>query len=262
MYRIVRNIYKLILLSLSLGSLVISLDSWAETVTLATGEWPPYTSEQREGYGFITEILSQVFEEMEVEPKYEFHTWEECYELVKHGNIWAAFPYGYTEERAEEVLFSATVGDSTTKFFYYSIPPAETYVTLEELQPYTIVGITGYFYEEDFRRAGLNVTYVNDETQALHKLFAGEAQLLPLNELVGRALIKQLFPEHTEEFDTLDTPYNVNELKLIVSKDYAESAELLKLFNKELKRFKKTKYYNTILRKYGLIPQRLQKITW
>ena len=85
---------------------------------------------------------------------------------------------------------------------------------------------------------------------------------MPLNELVGWALIKKLFPDHADEFGTLETPYNVNELKLIVSKDYPDSAERLQQFNRALNRFKNTKYYNAILQKYGLRPRRLQKITW
>lgn len=252
----------LIILLLFMGILVNSTYCWAETIKLVTGEWPPYTTKEREGYGVITEILSEVFEEMDIEPEYEFYSWEKCYTLVKQGEVWAAFPYAYTEERAKEVLFSETIGESTTRFFYYKIPPAKTYEILEDLQPYKIVGVKGYFYKEDFQQASLNVTYLDNETQALQKLFAGEADLMPLNELVGWALIKDLFPDNVDEFGTLETPYNVHELKLIVSKDYPESNKLLKQFNKALKRFKNSKYYNAILRKYGLRPQRLQKITW
>ncbi len=32
----------------------------AESLPLATGEWSPYTSEALEGYGFITEIITEV----------------------------------------------------------------------------------------------------------------------------------------------------------------------------------------------------------
>lgn len=225
---------------------------WAEKVQLATGEWPPYTSKNLEGYGFITEIISEVFIEMGREPEYEFHQWKRCYSLVKRGKVWAGFPYSYTEERAKEVLFSDTVGESTTKFFYYKKEKDYPYQTLEDLQSYKIAGVKGYFYEEDFARAGLNVSYTSDEISALKRLVAGRVELMPLNELVGWAFIKEHFPDEADNFGTLQKAYNVSELQLIVSKDYPNSTELLNLFNEALKKVKTSERYTTILMKYGL----------
>jgi polar amino acid transport system substrate-binding protein len=232
--------------------LAVPCDAQSDTVPLVTGEWAPYTSETLEGQGFITEIISEVLLDMGVEPSYEFHQWKRCYSLVVRGQVWAAFPYAYTEERAQEVLFSETVGESTTKFFYYQTPKTETYETLEELKPYKIAGVKGYFYEEEFIRVGLDVSYTSDETSALKRLAAGRVDLLPLNELVGWALIKQHFPDQTHEFGTLPEPYSISELKLIVSKDYPRGLELLEQFNVSLKRVKTTEDYKAILRKYGL----------
>jgi len=42
-------------------------------VVLATGEWPPYTSEHMKGYGIFTEIVAAVFSEMGVKPVYHFN---------------------------------------------------------------------------------------------------------------------------------------------------------------------------------------------
>lgn len=225
---------------------------WAEKVPLVTGEWSPYTSENLEGYGFITEIISEVIKEMDMEPEYKFYQWKRCYSLVKRGKVWAAFPYSYTEERAQEVLFSDTVGESTTKFFYYKKTKDYTFETLEDLKPYKIAGVKGYFYEEDFNQAGLSVSYTSDETSALKRLVAGRVELMPLNELVGWALIKTEFPDEIDHFGTLPKAYSVAELKLIVSKDYPNSMELLKKFNETLKNVKTMESYNAILMKYGL----------
>ncbi len=240
--------------SLFLVSIILlsSTSIWAEKVQLVTGEWEPYTSEHLEGYGFITEIISEVFKEIDMEPEYMFHPWQRCYSLVKRGKVWAAFPYSYTEKRAQEVLFSDTVGESTSKFFYYKTDHGVQYETLEDLKPYKIGGVKGYFYEEEFEQADLNVTYTSDEISALKKLAAGRVDFMPLNELVGWGLIRKHFPDNVQDFGTLATPYNVTELKLIVSKDYPTAQELLNQFNAALEHVKTMESYRTILTQYGL----------
>jgi polar amino acid transport system substrate-binding protein len=230
--------------------------TWAESLPLATGEWAPYSSEALEGYGFITEIVTEVFKEMSIEPRYAFQTWKRCYSLVVRGDVWAAFPYSYTEERAKEVLFSDTLGESTTRFFYYGQDTSYTYSTLDDLKPYKIACVKGYFYEEAFTQAGLNVSYTADEASALKRLAAGRVDLMPLNELVGWGLIKELFPGEVDQFGTLETPYDTSELKLIVSKIYPDAQNYLQRFNAALQQVKTGDAYQHILEKYGLVQKK------
>jgi len=89
---------------------LISAHASADTVTLVTGEWVPYTSEKMEGYGFITEIVSEVFKEMGAEAEYKFYPWRRCYHLVKSGKVWGAFPYSHTEERQRRFCFPTVWG--------------------------------------------------------------------------------------------------------------------------------------------------------
>ncbi len=57
---------------------------WAETITLVTGEFPPFTSEALEHRGFSAEIVSAVFQEMGKEVEYKFYPWRRCEELVQN----------------------------------------------------------------------------------------------------------------------------------------------------------------------------------
>jgi len=232
--------------------LVASANVQAENILLATGEWVPYTSQKMEGHGFISEIISEVIREMKLTPRYEFYKWDRCYSLVIRGKVWAAFPYSHTEERAKEVLFSNSVGESTTKFFCFGKGKDFPYDKLTDLKPYKIGGVKGYFYEEAFKKAGLNVSYTSDETSALRRLAAGRVELIPMNELVGWELIKKVFPDKIGQFRTLDRAYDRDELKLIVSKKYPDSEKLLESFNNALKAVKGTARHKAILKKYGL----------
>ncbi|MCP4396608.1 MAG: amino acid ABC transporter substrate-binding protein [bacterium] len=227
---------------------------WADKVTLVTGEWTPYSSETLEGYGFIAEIITEVLADVDVTPEYEFHPWTRCYSLVKRGKVWAAFPYSYTEERAADVLFSETVWESTSKFFYYNKERPYPYENLEDLLPYKIAGVKGYFYEQSFQDSGLDVSYTSDELSALKRLAAGRVDLMPLNELVGWALIRKHFPDEVEKFGTLEKALRKSGLMLIVSKEYPGGEEFLQQFNEAFRRVKQTDAYKAILTKYGLQP--------
>ncbi|MGD9368270.1 MAG: transporter substrate-binding domain-containing protein [Desulfobacteraceae bacterium] len=211
----------------------------AQNLTMATGEWIPFTSASMAHFGEFTKSVTIVLNEMGAEPDYRFYPWGRCFDSVEKGRVWAAFPYSYTVERAKKVWYSDKLSCSKTVFFYYNGegPPREYHFErLEDLKPYRIGGVTGYFYEESFKNAGLLVDYVNKEINAMEKLKMGRIDLMPVNERVGWRLIKTHFPDDAHKFKTLAKPLDVTHLRLIVSKDYPGSKNLLQRFNNALQR--------------------------
>ncbi|KPA18172.1 Extracellular solute-binding protein, family 3 [Candidatus Magnetomorum sp. HK-1] len=224
-----------------------------ESLILATGEWQPFTTQSMENKGFVTEIVTQVLKLMNIKAEIKFYPWRRCYEYVLQDKVWAAFPYSYTEERAKEVLFSDDLAFSTTKFFFYSKTnekPSFVYNQLEDLRQYKVGGVIGYYYEEQFKSAKLNVDFVSKESSALEKLFLGRTQLLPLNVMVGWELIKKTFPDNAHQFGMLEKPLDKKSLKLILNKNNKNTLDLLKKFNNHLEKFKKGQHYQSILQKY------------
>lgn len=219
-----------------------TVSSHGGPLVLVTSEWRPYTSSKMENYGEFTRKVSLIFKEMGQTPEYRFYGWGRCYDAVVKGRVWAAFPYSFTKERAEEVLFSEPLSFSRTLFFYYAPPGShKTFEahTIEDLKKYKVGGVSGYFYEEMFREAGLSVDYVNREVQGIEKLILNRIELMPINEHVARDLVRQHFPDHVKDFKTLDYVFSVNELSLIVSKNYPNSRQWLGRFNAALKRCRK-----------------------
>jgi len=225
----------------------------AEKIVVATGEWIPYTGKSMENKGFVSEIITNVLKSMNMETEIKFYPWRRCYQNVLLDKVWAAYPYSFTEERASEVAFSDDVAFSTTKFFYCAKSeqkPTFIYNKLTDLRQYKLGGVIGYYYEEQFKKAELNVDYVAKEQMALEKLFLGRTQLLPLNEMVGWGLIKNTFPDNVNMFGSLDKPLDRQSLKLIVNKKNEKSMALLKTFNDHLATFMKSKQYQLIIDKY------------
>jgi polar amino acid transport system substrate-binding protein len=225
----------------------------AEKLVVVTGEWPPYTGESMDNKGFVSEIVTKVIKSMNMEVEIRFYPWRRCYQYVLWDKAWAAYPYSFTEERAKEVEFSDDVAFSTTKFFYHSRSgqkPTFLYNELSDLRQYQLGGVIGYYYEEQFKQAKLNIDYVAKEKMALEKLFLGRFQLLPLNEMVGWELIRSIFPNNVNQFGSLDKPLDRKSLKLIVKKKNQKSLKLLEKFNTQLKQFMQSKTYQLIIDKY------------
>jgi len=233
-----QNTKTFISLILVLPMLFCIPESRAEKVVLATGEWIPYTSSSMEDYGEFTRSVTIVLKEMGVEPVYHFYPWRRCFDAVLKGTVWAAFPYSRTKERGKKVGFSEPLSCSKTVVFYHEngkLPKSFHFGGLEDLKPYKIGGVAGYFYEEAFKKAGLTIDYVNKEINAMEKLSIGRIDVMPVNERVGWNLIHTHFPDSAHLFKTLAKPLNVKPLRLIVSKSYPESEKLLDRFHQALK---------------------------
>lgn len=226
-----------------------------DSIKLATGEWPPFTSSEMSDGGFFTELVSEIADHMGVEVEILFYPWRRCYDAVVKGTVWAAFPYSYTEERAAEVLYSDTIIDSRSRLFYYTgNDPEKVYIynELEDLGRYRMGGVIGYFYEQTFLDAGIDVDYAAKEIQAIEKLIRGRIDLLPLNELVGWHLIRENFPDEAGHFQTMEKPFEQNGLHLIVSKTYPGSVALAERLNDSLRVMKKNAAFKAILEKYNI----------
>jgi polar amino acid transport system substrate-binding protein len=211
----------------------------AESITMATGEWIPFTSANLVNYGKFTELVNIVFSEMGMKPEYRFYPWPRCYDSVIKGRVWAAFPYSHTKERAAMVMYTDALSCSKTLFFYYEKDKtAKPYQfrSFEDLRKLKIGGVSGYFYEELFQNEGLEVDYANKEINSLEKLKLGRIDLMPINELVGWNLIHTHFSDDADKFKTLPKPLSVATLHLIVSKEYPQYQELFLRFNAALKR--------------------------
>lgn len=225
----------------------------AETIVIATGEWAPYTSEKMEGYGFCSEIVTSVFNEMGVKFEYRFYPWKRCEILLKTGKIFAIFPYRITDERKKNYDFTDAFAVSRGVLFYLKSKKQKlVWENFSDLKGYMIGGTLGYWYEKNFKDAGLTVEYVSEDIQNIKKLKAGRVDLVASEELVGWNLIKMLFPKHVNEFDTAAKPLDVSELHLMISRKYPGAKGLREKFNAALKRIKEKGIYSDILRKYNI----------
>jgi len=224
-------------------------------IVLATGEWSPYTSASLEEFGVFTKIVSAVFKELGLQPVYKFMPWKRAEKMVEMGEVFAAFPYVVTEERQKKFDYSERVAFSTGRLFYYQKRFSEKipFRTLKDLKPYKVGGVRGYWYESIFKKAQLDTYFVNSEKQIIMMLHMNRVDVVPMDELVGWQLIRQLYPEDVQFFSTLEKPLNQNSLHLLISRKYENASTLTKQFNAALQRIREKGVHRSILQQYGIM---------
>ena len=247
---------KMILFGVALSILVMtSLPILAtDELPFVTGEWPPYSSEQIDGYGVCTEIVSAIVQEMGMIPKYNFFPWRRAELMVQQGEAFGAFPYAPNPERQENFDFSEMLLQHKMVFFYnqqaMSQPP--TWTTLADLRAYRIGGVMGNNYESAFTNAGLTVHYVNSEKLNVNLLYANRVDLILTDEAVGRYLIQQLYPAERDIFGVLAKSFKTGNSHLMISRAYPFAERLRVQFNEAFQRIKANGTYRAILTKYGI----------
>lgn len=219
-------------------------------IRIATGEWPPYSSENIENFGVAAEIVTHAFEEMGVAVELVFYPWARCYESVRSGKVWGAFPFAPTEERAEAVDFSDTILYSASKLFYFDTPPKGLrFSTVADLAPFRIGGVSGYYYESLLDAAGIEGDYAPKPRNGLEKLMRGRTDLFIANELAAWYLIRRTFPENAHRFGTLSKPLYRHGLRMIVPRQRSGAGPSLAAFNAALASVKDDLFYRAILKK-------------
>ncbi len=243
-----------IFLSLFFVFICLTSSYSAQKIILVTGEWAPYTSEKITGGGFFTEIVTAVFKEAGMEVEYKYYPWLRCESVLKAGKAFAAFPYFKTSAREEIFDFTERIYKTQAKFFYMKNRIAVDYKwdKFEDFKPYTMGGTLGFWYVNDFEKAGLKPEYSNDDITSFRKLKAGMFDFYPTDELVGLWIIKNEFPGEAANFKTVKKPLNIEYLMLMVSRTYPESSIIRGKFNAALKRIREKGIYSTILKKHGM----------
>jgi polar amino acid transport system substrate-binding protein len=225
----------------------------AEEINFALVEWPPHTSQTMDGYGVAAELVTTIANEMNIDPKYNFYPLKRVFGRLEDGSHWAAFPGSYTEGRAKKFFYSDAIFPQVDRFFYYKQKPDVNFRKLNDLKQFVIGGTKGFWYEDKFKKAGLNTYYVSEDLLAIKMLIGGRVDLVAIHEVVGWQLIKKYFPNEAQNFGVLEKPLKTKPNYLLASKQFPNSKILLKRFNQALEQIKANGKYDKIANKYNLL---------
>jgi polar amino acid transport system substrate-binding protein len=236
-------------------------------ITLATGEWPPYTTAQplsdREsarqaaGYGIAVDIINEVLNEMHYIPHLEFMGWSKTLDVVEHGLVRAAFPFVRSEKREQFAYYSDSLFKISSVLFYnidrLKHPSIyQDYRDLAKCTNHCRVGIVrDYAYPEEILENISNPLIIDDERLAFRKLISGEIDMLPSDQRVAQVLLDKHYPTAQHQIAVLPgLAASEQDVYLIAGRNNPENAAFIERFNDVLGKLRKAGDIDRILERY------------
>lgn len=237
---------------------VCSVSAEETKVPFAIGEWEPYTGEKIENSGMAGEIVTAACKAVGLQAVYEFVPWKRAENNVLNGSQFGTFPYKEMPERTANYLFSNTLFSSSFGILRHkknSKTSTLKYEKADDFQGHSVGIITGTdAIKFPLEKAGAKVEEIPTGEQNLKKLEAGRIDFyIDDKAVIFQALKKNYNAEQMNEFEFLQSDFGEkNDFKIMISKQYKDSKELLVQINDGLEKIKESGEKKSILAKYGL----------
>lgn len=222
----------------------------SRTITIATGEYPPWTGSALPNDGYINHVISEAFASQGVKVDFVYQPWKRAFEEARQGKFDATSYWYENTERRKSMLFSDLLITNRTVFFQRREDADIRWKTLSDLSQYRMSATLGFTYTEDFYRAIdstiISPIMVPSDIQNLKLLIAKRTDIFATDEMCGFYMAAQLSidPRKLKVIEpALDSPKGY----LLASKTNPDSVLIIDTFNRGLRAIKANGKYQAIL---------------
>lgn len=216
----------------------------SHTVTVVTGEWPPYVTRSGAQHGPLGQVTERVFNNAGYRVSFIFQPWKRSKDQVREGEADVLMPAYCSADRIASYRCSDAIITGKQVLFHRRDMPF-SWSAIKDLQNYVIGGTLGYYYGEAFeaaeQRGDLKVLRIASDATNMRLLMKGRIQLYPQDKAVGFAMLHNLFPpERWSEVTCDDTPLHEQSLHLLFTRKTPRGAKLQRVFNQGLSHLRHT----------------------
>ena len=221
-------------------------------------DWKPYEwydTKKGDLVGIDIDVVKSVFQKIGCKPVFLTFPWQRCLEYMKVQAYDATMSVSFTQERAEFLIYTSEPLSSGKAVLFKLKSSNINIQTLESIPKDTRCGYCdGYGYPEWFWKADFKKISLTTDEVGFRLLKDGKIDIFISNLLVGKYLAKQL------NMEVYWSPAygGVQYYYIAFSKNYRGNV-LADIFSQELRRFKKTKEYLEILKRYAISYDELWK---
>lgn len=244
--------------------LTVTGSAQADTLPFASLEFPPYNYQENGNVtGFTTEIVKRITREMGHTPAVKLLPWKRAQTAAGRGKYAGIFTFTKSIERMRNFHYTAPVVMIKDVFFKRRTDSI-SWNTLSDLSEYKI-GASAYNYADVFLNAMENDTFdvqvIHAETpEILHlrKLKHNRIDLAICELRLCQFLIQQR-PETLRDIDHIKRPIGpVRTFHIGISREWPQSRELVRKFNRHLKAMASDGTLQSLRRKH-LTPTRINQ---
>jgi polar amino acid transport system substrate-binding protein len=171
------------------------------TISIATEEYPPYTSKSLKDFGVDAAIVTAAFKLEGVKTRYEFFPGARSYILARVGTMDATLPWAKRAGREKDFHYSKPViAVDVEHFFFLTKTPLgwnSDDPSFTKLKGLSIAAITGHNYGEAFqaaeKRALFEVVRLSKLHQGFSMLLAGRVQAVISKKHVATPVLRERF---------------------------------------------------------------------
>lgn len=226
---------------------VMSNLAMAETIRLASGEWPPFCSQGLKHQGMGSHIITEAFAYEGIKVHYEFLPWARGHELARANKLDGIVFYSRNPERELSFHFSDPIL-TVDKVFFHLKSFAFEWQNMDDLKDVQIGATIDYDFGDDFREAEqtgvIKVERIATDIANLQKLLSGRIQVFPTMVESGYATLLQEFPDDLTRVRHHPKSVQNTELHIMFPKLGAKSLRLAEKFNSGLKKLKDSGRYD------------------
>lgn len=229
--------------SLLLAGLGVASAAWSKpkVVRISNGDWAPFMGEKLPHHGFVSRIVAEAFALEGLQVDYSFYPWARAFAIAQQGDVDASIGWYRTPEREKDFWFSEPVFLESQVLFHLKERPL-VWKKLDDLKGKRIGATIGYTYGAEFQAMeeaqAIRVERTPSDAQNLEKLLRGRVDAVVLSQAVGARLVKGMGPDRASLITFHPTPVNAGTLHVIFPKKSATSQDLLKQFDRGLKKLK------------------------
>lgn len=233
--------------SLLLAGLGAAGTAWPSTntkpkvVRISNGDWAPFMGEKLPHHGFVSRIVAEAFALEGLQVDYSFYPWARAFAIAQQGDVDASIGWYRTPEREKDFWFSEPVFLESQVLFHLKERPL-VWKKLDDLKGKRIGATIGYTYGAEFQAMeetqAIRVERTPSDAQNLEKLLRGRVDAVVISQAVGARLVKGMGPDRASLITFHPTPVNAGTLHVIFPKKSAASQDLLKQFDRGLKKLK------------------------
>lgn len=229
----------------------------SQKLLIVTGEYPPFVSENSKNYGVLSQIVLKALDNMGIPYEIKFYPWSRCEQMVLDGTAWATYPYGITEERSKNYLFSEPIYTSIHKYFYLSTNSkikneVHKFNKISDFKNYTFGGQNNYWYgdQNNFKKLGIKAEWAFSSEGLIQMLYNKRIDFFIDEQYVAKLLIKKLYKAEASKFHALENNAKTIDMAVMISKRYPNSSKIKSAFNVSLKKLKENGDWNGILKQW------------
>jgi len=227
-------------LTFSVFLTLLSSQLVAAPLSLATGEFAPYTGEKLPDQGESTKIVKSVFKEMNQDITIEFMPWNRGMNKLKNNSVAGSFPWVMSNERKEFLYFSEPIH----KYKIVHFVKRDFNLEFNEKLNHKILchpeGWESSMYQDMIAKYKLTQVRPITIESCFRMLEKNRVDFISVNENIGQETIKRLYP-NVSPFKMVISPIFLNELRyhFVVPKKYPNAQKIMKDFNAALLKIKK-----------------------